>query len=184
MNNNIKSKDSYNAFSFLFNAIKPFKFYLSLHFFVIIWMAIDVSLWPYISKILIDKLAVTKPENVISEVWFTALILMILTALPAFIWRLSDYSWAKMNPRLKKSITTQSMNYIMQHSHNFFQNRFTEVKFYIDPKYVIEENFNTEFFRWNGKNIYWLDENLNVIRSVQTIHPNLSEISIDYFYKY
>lgn len=67
---------------------------------------------------------------------------------------------------------------------DFFQNRFTEVKFYIDPKYVIEEKFNTEFFRWNGKNIYWLDENLNVIRSVQTIHPNLSEISIDYFYKY
>lgn len=67
---------------------------------------------------------------------------------------------------------------------HYMKNGFQRFKFYSKPEYVIEEKFNTEVYRWNGTNIYWLDKNLNVTKSVQTIHPYLPKISIDYFYKY
>ncbi len=116
---------NHTALSFLYNTTKPFKPYLLLHIFVVAYNAIDLSLWPYVSKLLLDKLANTPAENIIAETWPTALLLIILTALPAFIWRIADYSWTKLTPLLKKKITSEAMNYVMQHSHNFFQNSFS-----------------------------------------------------------
>lgn len=116
---------NHTAISFLLEAIKPFKFYLSLHLLVIIYNAIDLSLWPYVSKLLVDKLSTSAPENVIQEIWPIALALIILTILPGLIWRISDYSWAKLTPLLRKKITSESMSYVMQHSHSFFQNNFS-----------------------------------------------------------
>ncbi len=113
------------ALSFLFNSVKPFKFYLGLHLFVIIYCAIDISLWPYVSKILVDKLSITPRDQIISEVWPTALLLVILTILPGLVWRICDYSWAKLTPVLKKKIVAESMSYVMNHSHSFFQNNFS-----------------------------------------------------------
>ncbi|MES2962068.1 MAG: ABC transporter ATP-binding protein [Pseudomonadota bacterium] len=113
------------AFTFLLHAIKPFKFYVGLHLFVVLYNAIDLSLWPYVSKILIDKLAATPHENIISTIWPTALLLIGLTLLPGLIWRLADFSWMNLNPLMKKKITSESMDYTMQHSHNFFQNNFS-----------------------------------------------------------
>jgi hypothetical protein len=49
---------------------------------------------------------------------------------------------------------------------------------------VIYENINTASFRWNFDNKYWLNNDSKVIRSVQTIHPKLPKIEIDYYYKY
>ena len=113
------------ALQFLFGASKPFKFYLGAHFFVVLYQAIDTSLWPYISKLLVDKIAATPRELVIQEVWPYALLLIILTAIPNFVWRIADYSWAKLTPLLKKKITSESMEYVMEHSHTFFQNSFS-----------------------------------------------------------
>jgi hypothetical protein len=54
------------AFTFLLHSIKPFKFYVGLHLFVVLYNAIDLSLWPYVSKILVDKLAATPHENIMA----------------------------------------------------------------------------------------------------------------------
>lgn len=116
---------SQTAFSFLINAIRPFKFYVGLHLFVVLYNAIDMSLWPYLTKLLIDKLAVTPHQEVISQVWPIALLLILFTILPGMVWRLSDYSWMHLTPLLKKKITSETMDYAMQHSHNFFQNNFS-----------------------------------------------------------
>ncbi len=115
----------HTGFSFLFDSVKPFKFYLSLHLFVILFNAVDTSLWPYVSKLLIDKLATVPKENLIEEIWPIATLLIILTLLPGLIWRLCDYSWAKMTPLMKKKITSETLSYVMQHSHTFFQNNFS-----------------------------------------------------------
>lgn len=114
-----------NALSFLAKQCKPFKFYLGLHLFVIIYNAIDISLWPYLSKILVDKLTSAPKENLISEIWLSALLLIIFTILPGFIWRICDYSWAKLTPLLRKNITLEASSYVMKHSHHFFQNNFS-----------------------------------------------------------
>jgi len=115
----------YTAFSFLINSIRPFKFYVGLHLFVVLYNAIDLSLWPYLSKLLLDKLASTPYQNAVSETWGIALLLIIFTILPGLVWRLCDFSWMHLTPAMKKKITAESMDYAMQHSHNFFQNNFS-----------------------------------------------------------
>ncbi len=112
------------AFTFLLNSIKPFKYWVGLHLFVVLYNAIDLSLWPYVSKILIDQLAITPREQIVSQVWPTALLLIILGFLPGFIWRICDYSWMNLTPLMRKKIASESMDYAMQHSNNFFQNNF------------------------------------------------------------
>jgi ATP-binding cassette, subfamily B, bacterial len=113
------------ALSFLLNSIKPFKFYVGLHLFVVLYNAIDLSLWPYLCKNLIDKLTITPRESIISEAWPIVLLLIIFTILPGIVWRLADFSWMNLAPAMKKKITAESMDYAMQHSHNFFQNNFS-----------------------------------------------------------
>lgn len=92
---------------------------------MIIYAAAEISLWPYVSKLLIDGLANSPRESIISEIWPIALLLVILTALPGFIWRICDYSWAKLTPLIKKKVVAESMEYLMKHSHSFFQNNFS-----------------------------------------------------------
>lgn len=113
------------AFTFLLSAIKPFKFYVGLHIFVVLYNAIDLSLWPYISKILVDRLATAPHEQIIAVSWPIALLLIFFTFLPNIIWRICDFSWRELNPSLRKKITVETMDYAMGHSHNFFQNNFS-----------------------------------------------------------
>ena len=77
------------------------------------------------SKLLVDKLAASNQQNILTEIWPIALLLIILTFASNIIWRISDYSWAKLTPALKKKIVAESMEYLMQHSHTFFQNNFS-----------------------------------------------------------
>ncbi len=114
-----------SVFSFIKRTLKSFKFYVFLHLFVIIYAAIDISLWPYLSKLLIDQLAIASKENLIVEIAPLASLLIIFTILPGFIWRISDFAWMQMAPLLKKKITVESMEYLMGHSNNFFQNNFS-----------------------------------------------------------
>jgi len=65
-----------------------------------------------------------------------------------------------------------------------FNPLFNQPKFSAKPIFVILERFETEGFRWSGRNTYWLDENKNIIKSSQSIHPYLPKINIDYYYKY
>ena len=49
-------------------------------------------------------------------------------------------------------------------------------------KYV--ETFIAEDIGWKGKNTYFVDETLNVIRTYQRIGPFKSIVEIEYYYKY
>ena len=111
--------------SFIIQNCKPFRLYIALHLFVIIYSAIDISLWPYISKLLIDVIAKAPHDEVIARATPIAIALIIFTFIPGFIWRISDYAWMQMAPALKKRITVENSAYVMRHSSNFFQNTFT-----------------------------------------------------------
>jgi hypothetical protein len=98
------------ALSFLFNTAKPFKFYLGLHVFVVLYNAIDIALWPDASKLLIDKIAATPRESVIAEVWPFAVFLIFVTAISNIIWHFSDYAWAKITPLMRKKLLLNQWN--------------------------------------------------------------------------
>ncbi len=110
--------------SFTTNAVKPFKLYVGLHLFVVLYNAIETSLSPYVTKIFINTLTETPRDELFTKVWPVTSILILLTILNGVLWRISDYAWIKFSPRLKKKITVESMDYLMQHSFTFFQNNF------------------------------------------------------------
>lgn len=119
---NDKHKNS--PLHFIFRNCREFKFLISLHLFVVIYNAIDISLWPYLSKLLIDQVTISTPQNVIENTRLILIALIIFTTLPGLIWRISDYAWTKITPALKKKIAVEAMAKMMQHSQNFFQNNF------------------------------------------------------------
>ena len=114
-----------DAISFLIKIVRPFRLYLGMHLFVVIYNAIDLSLWSYVSKILIDKLADVPKETLLHDITPTAVFLVIVVILPGLIWRICDYASAKLVPAMRKRITLETMDYAMKHSHSFFQNNFS-----------------------------------------------------------
>lgn len=113
------------TFKFLLNSVKPFKPYIALHLFVIIYNAIDVSFWPYLTKVLINKLAASDHEHLIANITPITLWLILFSVLPGFVWRICDYAWTIITPEMKKKITAENMDYLIRHSNNFFQNNFS-----------------------------------------------------------
>lgn len=45
------------------------------------------------------------------------------------------------------------------------------------------EKFKTKKLKWQGENRYWFNEEGLIVKSVQTIHPNLGEIEMTFYYK-
>lgn len=112
------------VFSHIFKSIKPFKFYITCHLFVVIFNAIETSLWPYLSKLLIDNLVSSNGENVFINSLPILIPLLILTALPGFVWRIADYAWMYLSPLLRKKITADAMDRILTKSSAFFHDNF------------------------------------------------------------
>ncbi len=113
-----------NVFSFIIKNCKSFKFYIACHLFVVVYQAIDISLWPYASKMLIDAVAASDRQNVVANATPTMIFLIVLTILPGIVWRLSNYSWMHLSPLLRKKITHDCATKLLNQSTNFFQNNF------------------------------------------------------------
>ena len=116
--------NSKKVFSFIIRSIKPFKFYLFLHFIVIILISINVSFVPLVSKILLNKIIATEHSLVIQETIDIMMFLAFLIVLPSIVLRISDYAWTMFLPKLRHQITHDSIQKLLSQSHHFFQNNF------------------------------------------------------------
>jgi len=110
---------------FIFDSLKTFKIYIALHLFVITFNALNISLWPYISKILLNKIISTKSDQIIFELAPIIISLSCLTILPSLVYRITDYSWTMLIPALRKKITNEATSKTIKQSHHFFQNNFS-----------------------------------------------------------
>ena len=117
--------NSKKVISFIVQSIKPFKFYLFLHFFVIIFSAVNVSLVPLVSKILLNKIITTEHNLVIHQTIDIMMFLAFLIVLPSIILRISDYAWTMFLPKLRQQITHDAIKKLLNQSHHFFQNNFS-----------------------------------------------------------
>ncbi|MCB1114065.1 MAG: ABC transporter ATP-binding protein [Chlamydiia bacterium] len=95
-------------------------------FFALAW-SIDQLAWPYIIKILIDKISVF--ENGVPNVW-SYLALPITLGLSLWImtevfFRLSGILTAKTLPKMEASIRLKMFEYVIHHSYRFFSDHFT-----------------------------------------------------------
>lgn len=113
-----------STLSFILAAFKNFKFYVIWLFVTSTIWSIDVSLGPYLLKIMVDR-----AENIVHSgvlpVLGTPVLFYILLLIIVFIAsRLDDFIWLKLKPNLQKYIGIKLMKRMMNHSADLYQNHF------------------------------------------------------------
>lgn len=114
------------ALSFLIKVIKPWSWHIVALVIINILLAIDLSLRPYILKIILDKISTAQADISALELLLTPVLFYILTfTVTTIITRFYDRLWLIINPNLKKHIGLKIVENLMEHSHSMYQNNFT-----------------------------------------------------------
>ena len=112
---------------FIWGYLKQKKLYLVLFLFIAIIWALEMSLSPYLFKIIIDIVSDSSGNN--DELLTTLLIPVILynsmSLMSNINFRIYDYASLRLYPRLKADITKDMYSYLIKHSNSFFQNNFS-----------------------------------------------------------
>ncbi len=110
------------AFQFIIDALKPYKWHLTGLSLIEVFFAINLSLRPYLLKVIIDR--VESPffkANLYYAIFLPATLYAILSILNIFIFRISDFLYLKMVPLFRNSLILESLKRIQFHPYSFFQ---------------------------------------------------------------
>ncbi|MES2214909.1 MAG: ABC transporter ATP-binding protein [Pseudomonadota bacterium] len=120
-----KIHERYNQTThFIIESVMRFKWWFLPQIVVATLWAIDVSLRPYILKVMMDRLQGLNPADAVSELSGPALIYILLTLVIVVMFRCYDYARLMLNAALKRYVGDKLMSRMMQHSHSLFQNHF------------------------------------------------------------
>ena len=97
---------------------------MAAEFIIGLFWAIDLSLRPYILKIILDKIPGLTPDTVIQELSIPAIFYVSMSLLIITVSRFSDFIWLKLNPPLKRHVGDTLMKRMMGHSQTLFQDHF------------------------------------------------------------
>lgn len=113
------------TFPFILYFLKPyFLECLGMLFIGILW-SIDLSLRPYLTKIMLDKLEWEPHQvNLFKALMAPALTYVALGFGMNFVYRLHDYLTLRLMPSLYNDVILKVLGYTEQHSHSYFQNHF------------------------------------------------------------
>ena len=115
---------NYSVTAFVLDCLKPFKWLIAGQFVIAFIWAIDLSLRPYILKIIFDKIPTLTPAAAVTELSALFTFYLSMSILITFVFRFYDYTWLKLNPSLKRHIGDALMEGMMDHSQTLFQNHF------------------------------------------------------------
>lgn len=113
------------AFAFVLQMVRSFPSGLTVMFCVAtIWSA-QVSLGPYVLKIILNRLTESSSTSIAEYIFYPALAFLSLTALTSTIFRFYGYFvQIKMIPYLRQKITNYIFSSLLQQSHHYYQNNF------------------------------------------------------------
>lgn len=113
------------ALSFVLYFLKPYFWQcLGMIFIGVLW-SIDLSLRPYLIKIMLDKLEIASLQaDLFKELMTPALVYVGLGFGMNFAYRFHDYFSLQLMPFLYNDIIMKVLSYTQQHSHSYFQNHF------------------------------------------------------------
>lgn len=114
------AKNKIRVLQYIFHNCWPFKRLVFMHLFVVAFNAIDTSLWPYVSKLLIDAIANSNKENVWEETKHLVILFIALTILPGLVWRITDFSWSRLIPKMRQKIAVDACGEMLKKSYDFF----------------------------------------------------------------
>lgn len=99
-----------------------------LGFFItaLVW-AIDMSLRPYLLKVIIDSVVQYSPNHakLIPAISIPAVLYVFMSMLLNITFRLYDYINLRLYPEMKAAVNKDMFAYLIRHSHTFFQNNFS-----------------------------------------------------------
>lgn len=101
---------------------KPYRWHLFGLVLVGFLWAIDLSLRPYIFKVILDRVEVSPPESVLEQTMYLILSYLSLSLFGSLNLRFYDYLCLKMIPKLRADIQEKLSYYVLGHSHSYFLN--------------------------------------------------------------
>ncbi len=110
---------------FILNVLAPYRIYLSGQVLVRIIWAIDISLRPYLIKIILNRAQSVESNAVFESLLWPAIFYIATSILMLVVFRLHDYIRLKFIPNIKKQIGLNLMDRMMDHSHNLYINSFS-----------------------------------------------------------
>lgn len=113
-----------NTKSFIIKILKPVKFWLLGLILVQFTWGIDLSLRPYILKIIIDRLQTVTNETIVNALSTPLILYISMSFIVISMFRVYDYIFLNLSPILKRHIGDILMKRMMQHSMLVFQNNF------------------------------------------------------------
>lgn len=113
-----------NIIRFMLHAIRPFKWYLIGPFTVVIFQAIDMSLRPYLLKLLINTATVDTTPTMVTSLWHIAAAFCFLQFIFPCLWVFYDWCALNYEPPMKNYIARTLVNRLTEHDYSFFQNNF------------------------------------------------------------
>lgn len=112
--------------AFLWYFVKPYKWYTSGLVLVAVLWAVNVSLVPYVLKLLINDVT-NYNGNAIElgkAVFWPCVYYVLLSLTLGLTFRFYDFVVLKLMPNLRRDIQQQMLFYLEGHSHTYFQNNF------------------------------------------------------------
>lgn len=111
----------------VFDYLKQQKLALLGFVFVSVLWSIDMSLSPYLLKVIIDGVSNFKGSKaqLISVIITPACLYVGMAFLIALVFRVYDYTALKLYPDMKAYFERKLLSYLLNHSYHFFQNHFT-----------------------------------------------------------
>ena len=111
---------------FVWHYLRNHKWCLTGFLLVAIVWSIDMSLSPYLLKVIINAVSQFSNEKskAISMILFPAIAYIVLFIIFIVNFRLYDYINLKLYPDLKAAVTKDMFAYMLDHSYSYFQNTF------------------------------------------------------------
>jgi ATP-binding cassette, subfamily B, bacterial len=110
---------------FIFSVIKPFRWWVCGQVLVSVIWAVDLSIRPYLLKMMVDLVASTPLSQAYDALFVPAFLYFTMLLVVVLMFRFYDYAWLNINPPMKKHIGSVLMDRMMQHSHHLFQDNFS-----------------------------------------------------------
>lgn len=120
------NKQAVSLRQFLFDVIKPYKWYVGAMIFIACYWAVNNSLAPYVLKLIIDKVVAfegNKSEVAHSVLPYVVLYIALWIGI-AVDMRFLDWVRLRLFPAIRYDLTTNMFAYLGKHSHRYFQNNF------------------------------------------------------------
>ena len=110
---------------FIIDVIKSFKWFIAGQLIVAVILAIDMSLRPYLIKIIFDKIPTILPSQAFDILLLPIVLYTVMSVIVVITFRFYEWILLNFHPNLKKHIGVILMGRMMDHSHSLYQNHFS-----------------------------------------------------------